>query len=87
MTAPDLTAWIDDELRRLAEADLDRRLQTFDGPQGAELTIDGRTYVNFGSNDYLALAADPRLAEAACAAARSSGWGSGASPLVVGHAS
>jgi 8-amino-7-oxononanoate synthase len=87
MTDSSPTAWIDDELRRLAEADLDRRLQTFDGPQGAELTIDGRAYVNFGSNDYLALAADPRLAEAACAAARSSGWGSGASPLVVGHAS
>jgi 8-amino-7-oxononanoate synthase len=79
------TAWIDDELRRLAAADLDRHLRTFDGPQGAELAIEGRTYLNFGSNDYLAIAADVRVAEAAAEAARRSGWGSGASPLVVGH--
>lgn len=85
MNRSDRTAWIDDELGRLAKANLDRHLQTFDGRQGVELTIDGRTYVNFGSNDYLGLAADPRLAEAACEAAQRSGWGSGASPLVVGH--
>jgi len=84
--SPSRTAWIDDELRRLAEADLDRHLRTFDGPQGAELTIDGRTYLNFGSNDYLAIAVDSRVSEAACEAARRSGWGSGSSPLVVGHA-
>jgi 8-amino-7-oxononanoate synthase len=82
---PGRTAWIDDEFRKLAEADLDRHLQTFDGPQAAELSIGGRTYVNFGSNDYLALAADPRVGEAAAATARAVGWGSGASPLVVGH--
>ena len=87
MTDSHRTAWIDDELARLAAENLDRHLQTYDGPQSTELTIDGRTYVNFGSNDYLALAADERLAAAAGAAAGRSGWGSGASPLVVGHSS
>ncbi len=78
-------AWIDDELARLAAADLDRHLQTHDGPQGATLAYQGRTFVNFGSNDYLGLAADARLAAAAQAAADAEGWGSGSSALVVGH--
>ena len=41
--------------------------------------------MNFGSNDYLALAADPRLAAAATAAIQAEGFGSGASPLVTGR--
>jgi len=85
MSEPERLAWIDEELRKLADADLDRHLQTHAGPQAATLTIVGRTLVNFGSNDYLALANDPRLAEAAAAAAQREGFGSGSSPLVVGH--
>ncbi len=85
MSQPERLDWIDDELRQLAAADLDRHLQTFEGRQGPRLSIAGREYVNFGSNDYLALAGDERLAAAACEAATQCGWGSGASPLVVGH--
>jgi 8-amino-7-oxononanoate synthase len=48
--------------------------------------IDGRPLVNFGSNDYLALASDPRLARAVTEALAAEGWGSGASPLITGHA-
>jgi 8-amino-7-oxononanoate synthase len=91
MSRSDRLSWLDDELRRLEADDLDRHLRTHAGPQRAELSLAGdsagaRTYVNFGSNDYLALAADPRLAAAARHAAQREGWGSGASPLVVGHA-
>ncbi|MCE9603607.1 MAG: 8-amino-7-oxononanoate synthase [Planctomycetia bacterium] len=86
MSPPDRLAWIDEELRGLAAADLDRHLRTHAGPQGAELRIADCKFINFGSNDYLALAADPRLAAAAATAAEREGWGSGASPLVVGHA-
>jgi 8-amino-7-oxononanoate synthase len=49
------------------------------------MTIDGRELIHFGSNDYLGLAADPRLAQAATEAVAHDGWGSGASPLVTGH--
>jgi len=87
MSRSDRLSWLDDELRRLAADDLDRHLRTHAGPQQAALDLAGRNYVNFGSNDYLALAADPRLAAAAQQAAEREGWGSGASPLVVGHAS
>ena len=82
----DPLAWIDDELAGLERAGLRRRLAERDGAQTATVTLDGRELVNFGSNDYLGLAADPRLAAAARAAIEREGWGSGASPLVSGRA-
>jgi 8-amino-7-oxononanoate synthase len=78
--------WLDRELADLDRQGLRRRLQTREGPQAARVVLDGRELVNFGSNDYLGLAADPRLAAAAAEAAQREGWGSGASPLVTGHA-
>jgi 8-amino-7-oxononanoate synthase len=50
------------------------------------MVLDGQELVSFGSNDYLGLAADPRLAAAVAEALRREGWGSGASPLVTGQA-
>ncbi|HEX7449423.1 MAG TPA: 8-amino-7-oxononanoate synthase [Pirellulales bacterium] len=82
----DSLAWIDAELSALAERDLLRRLITRKGPQGATLSVAERTFLNFGSNDYLGLAADRRLAVAAKLAVDQEGCGSGASPLIVGHA-
>ena len=79
--------WINDELERLDRASLRRRVLTRAGEQGPQIEIDGCRLVNFGSNDYLALAADPRLADAAAKATGREGWGAGASPLVTGHAS
>ncbi len=79
-------SWIDAELASLEEKHLLRRLSMRDGPQSAQLSLDGRELVNFGSNDYLALAADPRLTAAVADALAHEGWGSGASPLITGHA-
>ena len=79
-------AWIDDELRALEAKTLRRRLATREGPQAVRITLDGRELINFGSNDYLGLAADPRLAQAAIETVRREGWGAGASPLITGHA-
>jgi 8-amino-7-oxononanoate synthase len=55
------------------------------GKQSARVVVDGRELVNFGSNDYLGLAADERLIAAARAASEREGWGGGASPLVSGR--
>ena len=49
------------------------------------MVLDGVDLANFGSNDYLGLAADPRLAQAAIEATRRDGWGGAASPLVTGY--
>lgn len=77
--------WIDEQLDKLREEGLLRRLQTREHGQSAVIMIDGREMINFGSNDYLALASDPRLTEAVSAVLGEFGWGSGASPLVTGY--
>ena len=78
--------WIDEELAALEHEGLRRRLSTRSSPQAPRLILDGRPLINFGSNDYLGLAADPRLAAAVAEALAAEGWGSGASPLITGHA-
>lgn len=82
----DCLRWIDEELPALEAKGLRRKLLSRSSAQAACITFDGRKYVNFGSNDYLGLAADPRLAEAVAVALKQYGWGSGASPLISGHA-
>jgi len=56
-----------------------------DSPQGIELSIEGKTYLNFCSNDYLGLASHPRVIEAMQRGASDYGVGSGASHLINGH--
>jgi len=78
--------WLDDALADLNQRGLRRTLTARSGPQRGNLfTIDGQSLVNFGSNDYLGLAADPRIAAAVREAIDKYGWGSGASPLVTGR--
>ncbi len=75
----------DDELAALRARSLHRRLrQMHTGPDGTvELATAGRL-VNFASNDYLGLADDPILRDAAKAAIDQYGVGAGASRLVSG---
>jgi 8-amino-7-oxononanoate synthase len=70
-------------LRR--QNDLFRQRLTLQSAQGPVVQVDGREYLNFCSNDYLGLAAHPRVIEAFQRAAASYGVGSGASHLVCGH--
>jgi len=62
-----------------------RQRSTVESPQGAQVSVDGQTYLNFCSNDYLGLANHPKLAAAAIGAIEKRGTGSGASHLVCGH--
>lgn len=75
--------WIDDELAELDAAQLLRRLQTTERVGAGRCRIEGRELVDFGSNDYLGFATDPRVCNAA--RAELSAWGSVASPLLGGH--
>jgi len=81
----DTLSWIDAELAALEARHLRRRLVTRDDSQRSEIAIDGQRFFNFSANDYLGLAGDARLAEAAMQAATRDGWGAGASPLVTGR--
>src|SRR5437867_11370691 len=73
-----------DQLKALRAAALDRHLREIDSPQGPEIEIAGRRLINFSSNDYLSLANDSRLREAAIAAINEFGVGAGASRLISG---
>lgn len=66
---------------------LRRMRRVLASPQGAQVVVDGRDYLAFCANDYLGLAADPRLAAAARAGVDRYGTGAGASHLVLGHGS
>ncbi len=73
------------ELDRLRDDGLHRTRASLDGAQGVRVSIDGRESISFASNDYLGLAADPRVIEAACSGAARYGVGAGASHLLYGH--
>jgi 8-amino-7-oxononanoate synthase len=81
----DPLTWIDEELDHLAQAGLLRNLPPGIGTAGATVKVGGKSVINFASNDYLGLAADPRLAQAATDAFQTAGVGRGASPLVSGR--
>src|SRR5690349_2981801 len=76
---------MEDELAERRRQGLYRVRRRLQSPQGVRIRLQGRTLLNFSSNDYLNLATDPRLARAAARAARRWGCGAGASPLVSGH--
>lgn len=78
--------WIDAELEKLADADLLRTRVSRSGKQSTKVVINGQRYVSFASNDYLGIAGDPALNDIVAKTVFHGGWGSGASPLIVGRA-
>ena len=78
-------AALDAALADLDARSLRRTRRVLDSPQGTHVRVGPRTLVNFSSNDYLGLANDRRLREAAHAAIDRYGFGAGASPLVSGN--
>lgn len=79
-------AFVHDQLRRLEADSLLRRLRCMAPAQGTVISLDpgGRQLVNFCSNDYLGLASDARVIDAACRAIRTWGFGASASRLICG---
>jgi 8-amino-7-oxononanoate synthase len=73
-----------ERLIRLKAAGLLRERNDREGPQARHLRMEGRELLNFASNDYLGLAADPRLKEAARRALQREGTGGGAARLLGG---
>jgi 8-amino-7-oxononanoate synthase len=73
-----------ERLDALRAQGLHRELRRVDSPPGTRIQIGGRTLLNFSSNDYLGLAGDPTLKEAAIRAVEKFGAGSTASRLICG---
>lgn len=81
----DPLAWIPEQLELLESLERRRSIHIRATQQGPSVDWKERELLNFSSNDYLNLAADPRLEAAACEAIQREGWGSGASPLITGR--
>ena len=64
---------------------LKRSMRLMDGAQFKTVRMNGKSVLNFCSNNYLGLANDPRLSVAASQAMGQYGFGSGASRLVCGN--
>lgn len=73
------------ELDEVRHAGRWRSRQVLESAQSIQVHLSGREYLSFCSNDYLGLANDPRLIEAATSALNDYGFGAGASHLVSGH--
>jgi glycine C-acetyltransferase/8-amino-7-oxononanoate synthase len=74
-----------ERLEELRDRGLQRRLRLVEGRQGPRITLDGRTVLLLCSNDYLGLAAHPKVRAAAAEAAMRWGAGAGASRLISGN--
>jgi glycine C-acetyltransferase len=71
-----LRARLEQELRQIRASGLYKDERVIASPQGARVTLaDGRQVLNFCSNNYLGLANDPRVIDAAVASYRRWGYG------------
>ncbi len=80
-----LLGQLEDQLASLSNQQLRRQLREVQTPTAPSLIVDGQSLTAFCSNDYLGLAADPRVIEALREGALRYGAGSGASHLISGH--
>ncbi len=85
MNELDPYAWIDRSLATIKQANWDRSPQVIDSLPATEIEMGGRVLLNFGSNDYLGLAGDDRLIQAAIHATQQFGTGATGSRLTSGH--
>jgi 8-amino-7-oxononanoate synthase len=78
-------AWIERSLQTIHKAGWYRSVPTLTGLPGPVIEVNGHQLLNFASNDYLGLAGDCRLIDAAIAATREYGTGTTGSRLLTGH--
>jgi glycine C-acetyltransferase len=77
-------SYLTDELNALKAKGTYFKLRVLDDEQAAECTFDGKKVVNLASNNYLGLTTHPKLREAALAATKKYGVGSGAVRTIAG---
>ncbi len=82
---PNPLRFLADEIEALKRQNLYRPMRVLSSAQGAEVMVDGAQLISLSSNNYLGLATHPRLEEAAIAATREFGAGSGAVRTIAGN--
>jgi len=81
---PSALAYLADEIRQMKAEGVFRRPRVIAGPQGPRVVVDGREVINLSSNNYLGLANDPRLREAAMRAVEEYGAGTASVRTIAG---
>ncbi|HEX8815599.1 MAG TPA: glycine C-acetyltransferase [Terriglobales bacterium] len=77
-------SYLTDQISDLKAKGTHFRLRVLDDEQGPVCTFDGKKVINLASNNYLGLTTHPKLREAALAATREYGVGSGAVRTIAG---
>jgi len=72
------------EIEEIRVSGLYKTERTITSPQGAEITVNGKTVLNFCANNYLGLSSHPRVIEAAHAAIESRGYGMSSVRFICG---
>jgi glycine C-acetyltransferase len=80
----DPLSYLSEELNRLKDQGLYRKLRVLEDEQRPKTTVDHRTVVNLSSNNYLGLTTHPRLRERALEATRKYGVGTGSVRTIAG---
>src|SRR5258708_1564396 len=84
MTATNPLSYLREQLEAWRQAGTFQRLRVVESPCEPLSRVDGREVINLASNNYLGLADHPKLVEAAIAATRKYGAGSGAVRTISG---
>src|SRR5450432_3279748 len=77
-------AYLADQMNELKQKGTHFNLRVLEDAQAPECTVDGKHVINLASNNYLGLTTHPKLREAAVAALKKFGVGSGAVRTVAG---
>ena len=77
-------SYLTDQLNELKQKGTHFKLRVLEDEQAPECTFDGKRVINLASNNYLGLTTHPKLREAALAATKKYGVGSGAVRTIAG---
>ncbi len=84
MSSPSFYTRLQKELQDIKDAGLFKQERIIESPQGAEITVNGRTVLNFCANNYLGLSSHPMVLEAAHRTLDSRGYGMSSVRFICG---
>src|ERR1051326_7827627 len=83
ITRPQLS-YLTDQMNELSQKGTHFKLRVLEEPQASQCDFDGKQVINLASNNFLGLTTHPKLREAAIAATKKYGVGSGAVRTIAG---
>ncbi len=84
MSSPSFYTRLQQELQEITDAGLYKQERIIASAQGAEITVNGKTVLNFCANNYLGLSSHPKVVEAAHKAIDHRGYGMSSVRFICG---